>query len=526
MLDGAEMKADRREFLRIAIGAYAALLGRHRSAAAADSPIPEIHAATVNHRFGPAGERRPKEPLATFKPYPGLPRVKLPPVETGPVLSLSTAVERYATAPGFRPVPLALAELARLLQLSNGVTGSARLGAHEVQLRAAPSAGALYAGEMYVVAERIEGLEPGVYSFAVEERALVRLRSGSHATTVLDAVERPGLLENASAFVVLTNVFGRYTRRYANRGYRYALIDSGHIGENLRLAAIATGLAEVTEFRFHDQALNALLEVELPHEATCALHAVGLPASAESPHPDEPRSLVELQHVPSAAITQREAVTDRYHEATQLITAAIGSASPAASTRLQWGTLRENPSGTGASVRAVIEQRRSPLRFRKTPISVPQLRFVAALARGTPELQHGPDIDLYVIAHRVRALEPGLYRFDAGLAEFALLHRGDLTRSLVRACGDQQNAGRAAAAFFMVAGFSDASVSRLGDRSYRDALMEAGAIAERIYLAAEAAGMAARNLAAFRDANLNDLLGLDPDRKAVLHLTVLGQSVA
>jgi hypothetical protein len=38
--------------------------------------------------------------------------------------------------------------------------------------------------------------------------------------------------------------------------------------------------------------------------------------------------------------------------------------------------------------------------------------------------------------------------------------------------------------------------------------------------------MAARNLAAFRDANLNDLLGLDPDRKAVLHLTVLGQSVA
>ena len=61
-----------------------------------------------------------------------------------------------------------------------------------------------------------------------------------------------------------------------------------------------------------------------------------------------------------------------------------------------------------------------------------------------------------------------------------------------------------------------------GDRSYRDLLIQSGAIGERIYLAAEAAGLAARNLAAFRDDDLNALLDLDGEKRAVLHLTLVG----
>ena len=63
----------------------------------------------------------------------------------------------------------------------------------------------------------------------------------------------------------------------------------------------------------------------------------------------------------------------------------------------------------------------------------------------------------------------------------------------------------------------------LGDRGYRDLLIEAGGIGQRIYLAAEAAGLAARNLAAFRDDALNRLLDLDGGEHAVLHLTLAGR---
>jgi nitroreductase len=66
------------------------------------------------------------------------------------------------------------------------------------------------------------------------------------------------------------------------------------------------------------------------------------------------------------------------------------------------------------------------------------------------------------------------------------------------------------------------AVARGGERSYRDLLVEAGAIGQRVYLAAEATGLAARNLAAFRDDELNGLLGLDGRREAVIHLTMFG----
>ena len=112
-------------------------------------------------------------------------------------------------------------------------------------MRAAPSAGALYAGEVYVVAERVRELAPGSYYYDVRQHALVQLERGSLLPRAAQALEWPAAVARAAALVLLSNVFGRYTWRYANRGYRYALIDSGHIGENLRLAANSAGLRAV-----------------------------------------------------------------------------------------------------------------------------------------------------------------------------------------------------------------------------------------------------------------------------------------
>jgi nitroreductase len=63
------------------------------------------------------------------------------------------------------------------------------------------------------------------------------------------------------------------------------------------------------------------------------------------------------------------------------------------------------------------------------------------------------------------------------------------------------------------------------DRGYRDVLIEAGAIGQRLYLAAEALGLAARNLAAFADEDLNRLLGFDGHSEATVHLTMLGPGI-
>ena len=78
-------------------------------------------------------------------------------------------------------------------------------------------------------------------------------------------------------------------------------------------------------------------------------------------------------------------------------------------------------------------------------------------------------------------------------------------------------AASAAVGFAMLA---DLELTAGRDRAYRDQLLEAGAVGQRLYLAAESIGLAARNLAAFRDDALNDLLGAAGDRQAVVHLTM------
>jgi SagB-type dehydrogenase family enzyme len=173
------------------------------------------------------------------------------------------------------------------------------------------------------------------------------------------------------------------------------------------------------------------------------------------------------------------------------------------------------------SVEECILRRRSADVFAARPLARRTLDWILEAAGGHPDLARAPGVELALAVHRVTDLAPGLYRLDPAGAGLVAQRSGDLRRPLVRACVDQEKAGSCGVAFFMVARLRDAA-ALAGDRRYRDLLIESGAIGQRIYLAAEAAGLAARNLAAFRDDELNSLLDLDGRERAVIHLTAVG----
>ncbi len=507
---------DRRGFFRLV--AAAALLPARRAGAAGGAPA--IHERTRNTLLGALGPRRdPLEEAGPFKSYPGAERLALPPAGDAAGSPLAEVL-RGGAAAGFAAEPLSLAQLARVLHLTNGVTG--RMGG--TLLRAAPSAGALYAGEVYLVAERVQGLAPGVYYFAVADAELVRVAAGPFMSRAAAALERPADVAGAPALVILCNVFRRYTVRYRNRGYRYALIDSGHIGENLRLAARAEGLAEAAPLRFEDDALGELLGIDGRDEAVCALHALGRPGP---PRAGPARTLVERQQADPELPRGPDPLTRRYHEATKLVPAAAAAPPPAdppaaaTATPARFALALEPARVPAASVEEVIRRRRSASRFEETQIAAGDLAFVLEAAYGREIQPRAPGIDLYVVPHRVEGVAPGLYRFEPRARRLAGLHRRDLRVELTRACIAQDKVASAAAAVLVAARF-EPSASALGGRRYRDQLLESGAIAQRIYLAAEALGLAARNLAAFLDDDLNALVGLDPRRAGVVHLTVFG----
>jgi SagB-type dehydrogenase family enzyme len=518
------MRTNRRGFFRIVVGAVASVSGAVSAARAGRGSV-EIHRETRNTRFGALGPRRPKlrsAPLP-FKPYPEVDRVELPPPVFQPKLPLAEAVSHYVADTPFAARSLSLEELGRLLHLTNGVTGRLQAGSQTILLRSAPSAGALYAGEVYVVAERVQGLAKGVYYYDVAKHALAGIRPGSLLGEVARALERPEGIENAAAAILLTNVFGRYTWRYANRGYRYALIDTGHIGENLRLAAVSAGLAEGAWLRFHDDLLNSLLRVDGRAEAVCAVHAVGRRARRGAEPGGAGRRLVAKQRVPEELA--RASAPERYHEATKLVPAE-GAARPLPSLPeaiAASGPAVDLKSGSAprAALARTIRERRSALAFRREPASLDALAFALKTARGHAALERAPGVYLQLAVHRVAALASGVYRYEPAAHRLVLLRRGDLSEAMIRASIHQKMAGEAAVGFLMV-GRIAAAVAQREERSYRDLLVEAGAIGQRVYLAAEAAGLAARNLAAFRDDELNDLLGLDGQREAVIHLTMFG----
>ncbi len=523
------MRTDRRGFLGLVAGTVGALALPARAQGSSAAPTLEIHRITRHTRAIGRGLSSWASAPPPAKEYPGAARVALPAVASGASGPLAATVRGFAPAAGFEARQIALATLARLLHQTNGVTGQ-RVG--NGPLRAAPSAGALYAGEVYVAAERVEGLAPGLYHFAVLERALVRLREGPFLGEVAGALEEPGRVRGAAFAVLLTNVFGRYGVRYGNRGYRYALIDTGHIAENLRLAAAAEGLGEAGFARFHDERLDSLLGLGGGAEAVCFVSAVGAPAGS-----GEARGAHRLVERDSRAGLAPGRSVLRYHEGTRLVWSAeapgvpaeaAGSPDPAGSAAPEpqaevWSDPLPARADPRVSIEAAIRARRSPRVFLPEAVDAADLAFVLAMARGQPRLERAPGVELFAIVHRVRGIAPGLYASDG--RRLALRRAGDLRDALTEACLGQDKAGLVAAAFLMVARPAQAA-ARAGARAYRDLLVESGAIGQRIYLAAESIGLAARNLAAFRDDDLEELLGFGPDGRAALHLTLLGRDAA
>ena len=521
------METTRRHFLHF-LGWMIAVLPWRSGLVAAEpaETTPQIHWATRNTALGAVGRgRRLRRPGPSFKAYPGAAITRLPaPAKSSH--ALAQVLRDYATSPGFAPKPISLGVLATLLHHTNGVTDSQQTNRVMVRRRAAPSAGALYAGEVYVVVERVRGLDAGVYSYSVRDHALKLIGQGAQLDRVGQALERPGSIENAAAAVLLTNVFERYSWRYANRAYRYALIDSGHIGENLRLTARSIGIADRCLLRFWDDSLNELLGLDGRNEAVCAMHVVGHPdATAKAPSISLAQRFVEKQQTGSVEIGG--AVTEQFHEATKLlpIEAPIADrtknepiaevADPGLRLKLQ------SSSPSQISVSTAIRQRRSARSFEPSSVSLPELSFVLEAAQGNRALERSAGVELYVVAHALEGAETGVHRYLSSTHELTLVRKGEIRREMVRACLRQEMGGIAGVGLVMAARLDDAQFP-LGDRRYRDLLLEAGAIGQRIYLAAEALGLAARNLAAYEDERFNKLLWLDRRGLQSLHLTMLG----
>jgi SagB-type dehydrogenase family enzyme len=210
---------------------------------------------------------------SVFKKYPDAEKINLPPpvVQGGPGLWETLRTRRSIRA--YTRDSMSLEDLSQLLWATQGITAS--VSGH--QLRTAPSAGALYPTETYLLINRVDGLEPGLYHYDVESHQLDVLKLGDFSKEVRAGALDQQIAERAQVVFIWSAIFQRSKWKYLQRAYRYIFLDAAHIAQNLALAAEGLGLGSCQIGALYDDYMNELLDFEIEEESVIYMSSVGKP---------------------------------------------------------------------------------------------------------------------------------------------------------------------------------------------------------------------------------------------------------
>jgi len=193
----------------------------------------------------------------------------LPEPEKSGEISVEEALENRRSRRNFQDTALSAEQLSQILWAAYGISEPVR------GLRTAPSAGALYPLEIYVVIGNVSGIEAGVYKYDAREHKITQTKSGDIRAELSAAALNQAMVKAAPVTVVYTAVFSRIERRYGERGSeRYVYMEIGHSAQNIYLQAEALGLGTCAIGAFTDSMVSELLTLP-PEEEPLYFMPVG-----------------------------------------------------------------------------------------------------------------------------------------------------------------------------------------------------------------------------------------------------------
>jgi SagB-type dehydrogenase family enzyme len=197
---------------------------------------------------------------------------------SGLASSLELALTGRCSSRGFGTEPLLPEHVDTVLRAAYGRIS----GPDEDERRTVPSAGALYPLHIVVAVQAVRGLARGVYRWRPGDGALVALQN-VELPRRLDAWFRTHHVDwaRAAALVFLIGDLLRTCPKYGERGYRYLLLEAGHVAQNLCLAATALDLPHVPVGGFDNDVVNDALGLDPP--ARVAVYSVVLGCTEARP---------------------------------------------------------------------------------------------------------------------------------------------------------------------------------------------------------------------------------------------------
>jgi SagB-type dehydrogenase family enzyme len=207
-----------------------------------------------------------------YKEYPQAEKIELPAFEPSQAMSLDKTLRQRKSVRDYLEKPISKGQLAYLLWASTGIQRIEE----GYEFRTAPSAGALYPIETYMVVNNVKALESGVYHYSIKSNQLELLQRRDFSRQIAAAALGQAMCATASAVFIWTAVFERSKWKYGQRAYRYIYLDAGHIAENLALAAVSLSLGTCEIGALYDDHVNAIIGIDGTEESTICMATVGI----------------------------------------------------------------------------------------------------------------------------------------------------------------------------------------------------------------------------------------------------------
>lgn len=210
-------------------------------------------------------------------PYDTFPSVELPTTRTELKRTLAESILGRVSAHDMKPAPVSLEALGTLLHYAYGITRDNKGTEWPRPFRTVPSGGGLFPLELFFHTTQLTGHPAGLYHYNPGRNRIACLREGDFSKDIAAALVpfQSELAFQTSVIFFLTALFQRSTFKYGPRGYRFALLETGHVAQNLNLVSTAMGLGCLNIGGYFDREMDAFLGLDGVTHSTLYMVGIG-----------------------------------------------------------------------------------------------------------------------------------------------------------------------------------------------------------------------------------------------------------
>jgi SagB-type dehydrogenase family enzyme len=207
--------------------------------------------------------------------FKGYTEIKLPRSPTPLKSPLEKVISTRISSRDLIRTSMTLQDVATILYYAYGVTRDNKNTSYPRPFRIVPSGGALYPLELFFHSADISEQVPGIYHYNPITNSIRLLQEGDQSSRISESFVQKEIAYGASLIIFITAMFDRCIFKYQDRGYRFVLLEAGHVAQNINLVVNALGRGCVNLGGFFDRKVDSLLGLDGLTHSTIYIVAIG-----------------------------------------------------------------------------------------------------------------------------------------------------------------------------------------------------------------------------------------------------------